>query len=93
MDEGSLSFNCPSIQNSSFEREKTALIRTTENLKIYIINVHSNMYKKSGKVEIPTFFKGKKMAKEDLPPEVLVCIHENEWMCENIMLDFGKNFW
>lgn len=51
------------------------------------------MYKKSGKVEIPTFFKGKKMLKEDLPPEVLVYIHENEWMCENIMLDFGKNSW
>lgn len=60
MAEGSLSFDCPSTQNSSFERGKIALIRTTENLKRYIIHVHSNMYKKWGKVEIPTFLKGKK---------------------------------
>lgn len=45
------------------------------------------------KLKFLHFLKEKKMAKEDLPPEVLVCIHENEWMCENIMLDFGKNFW
>ena len=92
MDETPMNFDMPPSRTVNPVGEKTVLIKTTGNEKNHFTVVLACLADGT-KLKPMIIFKRKTMAKEDIPPGVVVHVHEKGWMEEKGMLLWIKKVW
>ena len=92
MDETPMNFDMPPSRTVHPVGEKTILIKTTGNEKNHFTVVLCCLADGT-KLKPMIIFKRKTMPKEDIPPGVLVHVHEKGWMDEQGMLLWIEKVW
>lgn len=92
MDETPMNFDMPPSRTVHPVGEKTIMIKTTGNEKNHFTVVLACLADGS-KLKPMIIFKRKTMPKEDIPPGVLVHVHEKGWMDEEGMLLWTRKVW